>query len=180
MIGVVASIVAGVILGEYVLFASPLVFLASLKNRDLGLVGYFVYVVYLGSRIFVGDVYVYDELMRGLVFLFSMILLLEDVLRRELRVNKSEIVPMALMLAGVLLPESFVAGAVLYFLTLKPDWKTGVPVFGVIGVFALFKEYISGLGVSGQAVVFGSFTLFTIALAFLLRNLKRVEVMEKV
>ncbi|MCO6042249.1 hypothetical protein [Thermococcus alcaliphilus] len=180
MIGVVASLLAGVILKEYALFASPLVFLLSLKNRDLGLVGYFVYVLYLGSKVFVGDVYVYDELMRGLVFLLSMVLLLEDVLKREVKVEKSEIVPVALILAGVLLPESFVAGAVVYFLALKPEWKISAPVFGVIVVFALFKGYISGLGVSGQVVVFGSFTLFTIALAFLLRSLKRVEVMEKV
>ncbi|MPW38605.1 hypothetical protein GBV73_02675 [Thermococcus sp. 101 C5] len=176
MIGVVASIVAGVILGEYVLFASPLVFLASLKNRDLGLIGYFLYALYSGSRVFVGDVYVYDELMRGLVFLFSMILLLEDVLRREIRVEKSEIVPMALLLGGFLLPESFIAGAMLYLLTLKPNWKVCVPVLGVLVAFAIFGEGLSRLGVSGQVIVFGSFTLFTIALAFLLKDVKRTEV----
>lgn len=176
MIGVVASIIAGVILREYVLFASPLVFLASLKNRDLGLIGYFLYALYSSSRVFTGDIYTYDEIVNGLVFSLSAILLLEDVLKREVKVNKSELVPMALVLGGLLVPESFIAGVILYFLTLNPNWKVGIPVLGVLAAFAIFREELSGVGVSGQVVVFGSFTLFTITLAFILRDIKRVEV----
>ncbi|KUK28037.1 MAG: Uncharacterized protein XD61_1425 [Thermococcus sp. 40_45] len=177
MIGVIASIIAGLMLREYVMFTAILVFALSLKNRDFGLVGYFIYVIYSGSRIVVSDVYTYGKLINALIFAFSGVLLLEDVLRREVRVRKSEIIPILFLLFGFVIPESFLAGGVLYFLMLRPSFKVALPVVGVILAFAIFKENLLGLGASGQAVVFGGFVLFTLTVAFLMREVKRVDML---
>ncbi|ACS89079.1 hypothetical protein [Thermococcus sibiricus] len=177
MIGVVASIIGGLILKEYVMFIAPILFGLSLKNRDFGLVGYFLYIIYSSSKVVSGDVYTYEELMNALIFGFSGVLLLDDVLRREVRVRKPEIIPILFVLFGFVIPESFLAGGVLYFLMMKPDLKVALPVVGVILAFAIFKENLLGLGASGQAVVFGGFVLFTLTVAFLMREVKRVDML---
>lgn len=175
MIGVIASVIAGLVLNEYVMFIGPVVFALSLKNRDLGLVGYFLYILYSGSKVVAGDVYTYGELMNALMVAFSGVLLLDDVLRGSVRFRKSELIPTLFILLGLVLPESFLAGGVLYFIMLRPDWRAALPVIGVIVALVLLRENLTNLGASGQAVVFGSFALFTLALSFLMKDLKRVE-----
>ena len=175
MIGVIASIIAGVMLKEYVMLAAPVVVALSLKNRDLGLLGYFLYIIYSSSKVVVGDVYTYGELLDALVFAFSGVLLLEDVLRGSLRFRKGETIPVVFIILGLVFPESFLAGGVLHFLMLRPDWRVALPVVGVVVAFAILRENLTNLGASGQAVVFGSFALFTLAAAFLTKDLKRVE-----
>jgi|Wag4MinimDraft_13_1082653.scaffolds.fasta_scaffold00407_2 multisubunit Na+/H+ antiporter MnhG subunit len=175
MIGVIASVIAGVILKEYVMLIAPIVFLVSSKNRDAGLVVYLLYILYSSSKVVAVNLYTYGDLINALVFAFSGVLLLEDVLRRSVKVKKSEVIPVLFILLGLALPESFLAGGVLYFLMMKPDWRAALPLVGVIIAFALIRENLSGLGASGQTVVFGSFALFTLAVAFLMKDLKRVE-----
>ena len=175
MIGVIASVIAGLVLNEYVMFIGPVVFALSLKNRDLGLVGYFLYILYSGSKVVAGDVYTYGELMNALMVAFSGVLLLEDVLRGSLRFRKGETIPVVFIILGLVFPESFLAGGILHFLMLRPDWRVALPVVGVVVAFAILRENLTNLGASGQAVVFGSFALFTLALAFLTKDLKRVE-----
>ncbi|NJE25878.1 hypothetical protein E3E22_04435 [Thermococcus sp. MV5] len=177
MIGVIASIMGGLILREYIMLIAPAVFIISLKNRDAGLIAYFLYIIYSSSKVVSGDVYAYGELINALIFAFSGILLLDDVLRREIRINKLEIIPILIILLGLLIPEGFLAAGLLYFLMMKPSLRVGVPVFGVMLVFIMFKNSLSGLGPSGQTVVFGSFALFTLAVAFLTRDVKKVEML---
>jgi len=177
MIGVIASIIGGLMLGEYVMLIAPVVFIVSLKNRDAGLIAYFLYIIYSSLKVVSGDVYTYEELINALIFAFSGVLLLDDVLRRSVRVRKHEIIPVLFILLGVLLPESFLAGGVLYFLMMKPSLKVGLPLLGVISIFVVLRENLLGLGASGQAVVFGSFALFTLAIAFLMREIKRVDML---
>ena len=179
MIGVVASLIAAVLLRNYAMLAAPVVFVIALRKRDLGLVAYFLYAVYTASKVPAGDLYLYEELIGALVFALSALLLLEDVLRRGLRVEKAELLPLAFLLLGVLLPEAFIAGGVLYFLALKPEWRVVAPGVGVLVVFLLLRDYISGLGPSAQVLVLGSFALFTLALASLLKDVNKVDMFEK-
>ncbi|RLF84056.1 hypothetical protein DRN48_06520 [Thermococci archaeon] len=175
MIGVIASIIGGLMLREYIMLIAPVVFIISLKNRDAGLVGYFLYIIYSSSKVVSGDVYTYEELINALIFAFSGVLLLDDILKRDIRMKKLEIIPVLFILLGVLLPESFLAGGVLYFFMMKPSLRVALPIIGSILAFAILKENLLGLGPSGQTVVFGSFALFTLAATFLMRDVKRVE-----
>ncbi|MDI3475596.1 MAG: hypothetical protein PWQ79_2302 [Thermococcaceae archaeon] len=179
MIGVLASILAGIWLREYTLFLAPLVYLVALKNRDLGLLSYLVYAIYTANRVVVGDIYSYPFLINGLLFALSALLLLDDVLLRKTRLEKVDLITLLLILSGLLLPEGLVAGALLHFLKLRPDWKVGTVVLGAIATFALFREQISGLGASGSSVILGGFTLLAIAAAFLMRDLKGVEMFKQ-
>ena len=177
MIGVIASIIGGLMLREYLMFVALVVFIISLKNRDAGLIAYFLYIIYSSSKVVSGDVYTYEELINALIFAFSGVLLLDDVLKRDIRMKKLEIIPILFILLGVLLPESFLAGGVLYFLMIKPSLRVALPIIGSILAFVVLKENLLGLGASGQAVVFGSFALFTLAIAFLMRDIKRVDML---
>jgi len=177
MIGVIASVIGGLVLREYIMLIAPVVFIVSLKNRDAGLVGYFLYIIYSSLKVVSGDVYTYEELINALIFAFSGVLLLDDVLKRDIRMKKLEIIPVLFILFGVLLPESFLAGGVLYFLMMKPSLRVALPIIGSILAFALLKENLLGLGASGQAVVFGSFALFTLTATFLIRDVKRVDML---
>jgi hypothetical protein len=175
MIGVVASIAAGLILKEYAMLFTPIIFVISLKNRDAGLIAYFLYALYSSSKVLSLDVYTYEELIKAFIFALSGVLLLEDILRRTVKVNKSEVIPIIFILLGFLLPESFIAGGILYFLALKPGWKTGIPAAGVLIAFVVFESYIAGLGPSDQVVIFASFAFFTLAVEFLLKDIKKVD-----
>ena len=177
MIGVIASIIGGLMLREYIMLIAPVVFIISLKNRDAGLIAYFLYIIYSSSKVVSGDVYTYEELINALIFAFSGVLLLDDVLKRDIRMKKLEIIPILFILLGVLLPESFLAGGVLYFLMMKPSLKVGLPLLGVIPIFVVLRENLLGLGASGQTVVFGSFALFTLTATFLMREIKRVNML---
>ena len=177
MIGVIASIVGGLMLREYIMLIAPVVFIVSLKNRDFGLIAYFLYIIYSSSKVVSGDVYTYEELINALIFAFSGVLLLDDVLKRDIRMKKLEIIPILFILLGVLLPESFLAGGVLYFLMMKPSLKVALPIIGSILAFAILKENLLGLGASRQTVVFGSFALFTLTATFLMRDVKRVDML---
>ena len=93
MIGVIASIIGGLMLREYIMLIAPVVFAISLKNRDAGLIAYFLYIIYSSSKVVSGDVYAYEELINALIFAFSGVLLLDDVLKRDIRMKKLEIIP---------------------------------------------------------------------------------------
>ena len=179
MIGVVASLIAAILLRNYAMLVTPVVFAIALRKRDLGLVAYFLYAVYTASKVLARDLYLYDELIGALVFALSTLLLLEDVLKGGLRVEKVEVLPLAFLPLGVFLPEAFIAGGILYFLALKPAWKVAVPGAGVLVVFVLLRDYISGLGPSAQVLVLGSFALFTLALASFLKDVNKVDMFEK-
>jgi len=179
MIGLIASIVGGLILKEYVLLGAIPVFLVSIKNRDMGLVAYFLYIIYVSSKVLSVDVYVYEELITALVFAISGVLLLEDVLKREVRIREVEIIPLLFILFGFLLPESFIAGGIIYFLNLRPHWKAGVPIVGAVMLLLLTRRYVEGLGASAQVALFGGFTVFTLVATFLTKEVKKVEMFEK-
>jgi len=177
MIGVIASIIGGLMLREYVMLIALVVFIVSLKNRDAGLIAYFLYIIYSSSKVVSGGVYNYGELINALIFAFSGVLLLDDVLKREVRVRKHEVIPIVFVLLGFVIPENFLAGGVLYFLMMKPSLRVALPIIGSILAFAILKENLLGLRASGQAVVFGSFALFTLTTTFLMRDIKRVDML---
>ena len=175
MIGVLASIIGAIVLYNPYMLLSPAVFLLALKNRDLGLLAYFLYVLYVSQKSMALDVYSYGDVLVILVFSASSLLLLDDVLRRKLKVDRLELLASVFVMAGVLFPEAIVAGAVLHFLRLRVDWRALLPLALLPGTLLLFRGTLSDLGTAGQVVVFGTFTLVVLALAFLLWERKGVE-----
>jgi len=65
--------------------------------------------------------YSYSELKPALTFGLALLLLLEDILRTNLKTDTAEVVSFTLILLGAIIPKSFIAGAVLYFILKVPS-----------------------------------------------------------
>ncbi|WP_297519472.1 hypothetical protein [Thermococcus sp.] len=171
MIGLIATLVEALVLRNYFLFAGALaVLLISLKSRDLGLVGYFVYVLYFAQRVQVTSIYSYNELTTALTFGLAMLLFLEDVLRGKLQIDRAEIVPSILILGGVFIPEAMIAGELLYLAVMIPSlWGA---LFGgvAIGLMIILKSTLEGLGTSGQVTIISAIALGAVAVAYALNG----------
>ena len=171
MIGLIATLVEALVLHSYPLFAGALaVLLISLKSRDLGLVGYFVYVLYFAQRVQVTSIYSYNGLTTALTFGLVMLLLLEDVLRGKLQIDMAEIVPSILILGGIFIPEAMIAGGLLYLAVVVPSvW--GIVFGGVaIGLMVITKSTLESLGTSGQVALVSAVALSAVALLYLLKG----------
>lgn len=171
MIGLIATLVEALVLHNYLLLVGALtVFLLSLKSRDFGLVGYFVYVLYFVQRVEVISLYSYDGLIKALTFGFAALLLLEDILHGELQIDKTEIVPSILILLGLIIPEAAIAGGLLYLAVRVPSaW--GV-LFGsvALALVILLRSTLESLGTSGQVALVSAVALGAAATLYLLRG----------
>lgn len=171
MIGLMATLVEALVLHNYPLFVGALaVFLLSLKSRDLGLVGYFIYVLYFAQRVELTSLYSYDGLTTALTFGFAMLLLLEDVLRGKLQIDRTEIVPSILILGGVFIPEAAIAGGLLYLAVRIPSaWGA---LFGgvALALVIILKGTLISLGTSGEVVTISAVALGTIGVLYLLKG----------
>ena len=171
MIGLIATLAEALVLHNYPLFVGALtVFLLSLKSRDLGLVGYFIYALYFAQRVEVTSLYSYDGLTKVLTFGFAALLLLEDILRGELQIDKTEIVPSILIFLGLLIPEAAIAGEILYLAVRVPSaW--GV-LFGsvALALVILLRSTLESLGTSGQVALVSAVALGAAATLYLLRG----------
>lgn len=177
MIGIISSLIAGIMLKSYFMLSAPLVYLFSRKNRDLGLIAYFFYVLYIGEQVESSSVYSYRGLMTALIFALSSILLLNDVLSREAQMGKLEALTAVLIVFGLLVPEAFMAGAIFYFLA---KFKLDLPIIlllsGMVLLFALLKDQLDILGgTSNQVMLLASFGVLTTVLTLLRRSLKKTE-----
>lgn len=171
MIGLIATLVEALMLRNYLLFVGALaVFLLSLKSRDLGLVSYFIYILYFAQRVEVISLYSYDGLTKALTFGFAALLLLEDVLRGKLKIDRTEIVPSILILLGVIIPEAAIAGGLLYLVVRVPSaW--GV-LFGsvALALVILLRSTLESLGTSGQVALVSAVALGAVAALYLLKG----------
>jgi len=178
VIGVIASVISALILKNYFMLFSVLVFLFSRKNRDLGLIAYFIYSLFVSEHYIGIDIYYYTDLINSLIFAFSLILLLDDVLRREIVFGKLESLSSILMIGSLVVPEMFLAGTFFYFLVkFKPDLLVILSLVSLIAVFVIFKERLDLLGgATNQVMVLASFALFITVLTLIIkRNLKKVN-----
>ena len=182
MIGVISSIIAGFMLKSYFMLSAPLVYLLSRKSRDFGILAYLLYTLYIAKQIVSTSVYSYDGLINSLVFALSSILLLNDVLEREVHLKKLEILTGALMLIGILVPEAFLAGAIFYFFVkFRLDVSILSLLLSIMLLFALLKSQLDFLGgTSNQIIILVSFGLFAIVLTLFKRNLKRANMFREI
>ncbi|WP_258083291.1 hypothetical protein [Thermococcus thermotolerans] len=177
MIGVISVVIAGIITGNHILFLAPVVYLVSLRDRDLGLVAYLIFALYSGDRISPADMYTYEGLVTSLAFAGSMVLLLDDGLRGKVKPGRLELLVLPFMLLGIIVPEAFIAGAVFYFAL---RFRIDVRVVAVLGTaaatFFLLRGFLGGLGsVPNQVAVLAGFAIFLAVLTMLRGNLKKVD-----
>ncbi len=177
MIGVISVVIAGIITGNHVLLLAPVVYLAGLRSRDVGLVAYLIFALYAGGRLPPTDLYTYDGLVTSLVFSGSMVLLLDDSLRGKTKPGILELLVLPLMLLGVLVPEAFIAGAVFYFARgFRVDVRVAAILVTASAIFFLLRNYLGGLGSApDQVAVLAGFSMFLAVLTMLRGNLKKVD-----
>ncbi|WP_456398209.1 hypothetical protein [Palaeococcus sp. (in: euryarchaeotes)] len=177
MIGPIASVLAGFIAGTYVTLLAPVVYLIALKNRDLGLVSYLLYVLYLGGLVRVDTLYSYSGVVTALVLSLASILLLDDVLRGKPTLGMVELLAGIFMLGGLVIPEAFLAGSMFYFLLkFKIDVRVFAFIAGVTLLFLVFRPVLDFPGsASTQVLVVSAFGIFLAVSSMVWKNLKKRE-----
>lgn len=178
MIGVVASIALALYLRSYVPLLGVGAWLLSLRDRDLGLLGFSVYVLYLANSVPIETVYFYIPAVESLAVALSVVLLLEDVLKRSKKVEGIEAVLSLIVLGGALFPELLVAGAVVYLLTkLRLDYVALSIALFLPVVLILFEGNLNIRGGSSlQAGMISAFAVFVMAYGLTRVNVKKVKV----
>ncbi|WP_297437254.1 hypothetical protein [Thermococcus sp.] len=176
MIGVISLIIAALMLKAYTLLLAPLVYLVSLKSRDLGVVAYILFALYTAGKLDVLDLYSYSSILTLLTYSLPMLLLLDDCLTRK-TLTKTELVPLPFLLLGPALPEAFLAGLFMYFaVSLRPG--RGMLAALLVMVIGLWfgRGYLDVLGgTSSQVLVIAAFVLFLSVLTLSQGNLKKVD-----
>jgi|GEM_PF-1292032 len=175
MIGVIASILAGFITGTYITVLSAVPYVIALKNRDMGLVAYFLYVVYLGSVITISTVYSYHELVVMLVLSLASLLLLDDILRASLSFGRLEAFTVVFILIGLVVPEAFITALTFYFIVkFKPGVLVAVFSISVAAVFIMLRSILNVPGsAANQALVMSAFGIFLAVSSAFWKNLKK-------
>jgi len=181
MIGLIAILVAGFITGARVAFLAPIVYLISLKNRDVGLVAYLLLVLYSGNSFSVSTLYSYSGVVNALVLSLGFLLLLNDLLVGWTRPKGAELISLPFILAGIVIPEAFLAGAVFYLtMILGVGVETPSLLITVVVVFELFKGQLSSPGsVSSQVIVLAAFGVFLPIMGFGWGNFKKKEMFKE-
>ncbi|ASJ03595.1 hypothetical protein A3L09_10165 [Thermococcus profundus] len=177
MIGIAASLALAVYLRSYVPLIGVAVWLLSRRNRDLGLLAYSVYALYIANFLRVDTIYLYIPLVEALAVASSALLLLEDVLRGGTRRDRVEFVLSVLVLGGAVSPELLVAGAVLYLaLKLRLDYVSVIVSTALLVFLLLFQESldING-GASLQVGVVSAFGVFLLLYSLTRINIKKVK-----
>lgn len=176
MIGIVSTVIAGLMMGNYVLLLSPLVYLISLKNRDAGLVAYFLFALYTGGEVSSSSLYAYDGLVTALVYASSMVLLLDDCLLKK-KMSRLELLATPFLLGGIVVPEAFIAGAVFYFaVRFRIDRRVAGLTGAMLILFIAVRGYLDFPGgASNQDAVLAAFALFLAGITTLRGNLKKAE-----
>jgi len=110
VIGVLLSIASAYVAGTYVGALSVIPWILSLKRRDVGLLAFFVYAVYLGNSIEVSSVYSYPSLLVVLSVSLALVVLLDDILTSKVVPERRELIAIPFVLTGFFLPESLIVG----------------------------------------------------------------------
>ncbi|WP_457754635.1 hypothetical protein [Thermococcus sp.] len=178
MIGLITTVVSGFILKNYFMLLSLPVFLLSRKSRDFGLIAYFLYALFVAKQPVGISVYYYEDLVKSLIFASALLLFLNDVLSRDVKVGRVEAIGSLLILSGLMVPEMFLAGVMFYFIT---HFKFSIHILlllsGLVAIFVLFEKQLDVIGgTSNQIVILSSFAIFASILTLVRGNLKKVDV----
>ncbi|WP_297519509.1 hypothetical protein [Thermococcus sp.] len=116
MIGLVASLLAGVVLGKWVFALATFPYVLRLRSRNLSLIAFYLYVLILIFYVSGGSIYTHSGLVTAVSSAASVFLLLDDVLR-GVRIGRRELVTAAVLLASAVYDYTFIItliGVVLY------------------------------------------------------------------
>ncbi len=171
MIGVIAAIVGGLIVGLKTPLLSPVIYLSSKFRRDLFLILSFVYYLALGFKVEVTNIYNINPIIIFAVILPS-ILLFDTGLRNESKDTISYILMVA-MTIGLLVRELFI---IAMLITLLYHFSKDNPKKGVFVVLAstsmlmlglvLCKSVLNLLGASSSQIAYISAVSIIVVLLF--------------
>ena len=171
MIGVVAAVIGGLIVGLKTPLFSPVVYLSSKLRKDLFLIMSFVYCLALGYEIVVTNIYNINPIIIFAVVLPS-ILLLDTGLKNE-REDAVCYILTVLMVIGLLIRYVFIIAiiiALLYYFS-KDNPKRGIFIVLIsisilmLGLF-LCRSLLNLLGATSSQVVYIAAISIIIVLLF--------------
>ncbi len=175
MIGFLGAFIAGITLKDYSLLLAPLLYSLSRKNRDWGLLGYLILLLYSSSKLSFTSLYTYSGTVGSLTYGLSLLLLLDDVLTAG-KSSKAELSVIPVVLIGLIFPEALILGTTFVLLLRLGFGRRWLIPIALPSVFLLLRRYldVSG-GVYNQVAVIGGVTLVVLAATAAGRNLKKME-----
>ncbi|BAA29463.1 hypothetical protein [Pyrococcus horikoshii] len=111
MIWILASLIAGIALRAWSVFILPLAYIIGRRNRDLGLLTYFLYGVLLVREVFVRDL-ISEEAFVSLGLLVPSVLALREI-GEEFRVDVRGLVGLGVMSLGFIYKPALVLGVII-------------------------------------------------------------------
>lgn len=180
MIGIIAVIVAGITTREYGLCFGALLPLLGKKSRDLGLIAYFFYSLY-ATEVFISfDIFTYDDIVGSIIITLSLILLLDDILFVNPKIQTIEFFTTISVIMGILFPEALIAGGFFYLaIRIKPKGSvlTFIVILVLVVLVFILKNNFSSLDSTLSQVLFlGGIMVMLLATTVARKNLKKVEV----
>ena len=178
MIGLVASLLAGVVLGKWVFALATVPYVLRLRSRNLSLIAFYLYVLILIFYVPGGSIYTHSGLVTAVSSAASVFLLLDDVLR-GVRIGRRELVTAAVLLASAVYDYTFIIALI------------GVVLYVSYTYFGRGAYYLAGWMTSSVVVIYllrnslvtpvmQSFVLIGLGLIFLIlaerRDVKFLEV----
>ena len=178
MIGLVASLLAGVVLGKWVFALATVPYALRFRSRNLSLVAFYIYVLVLMVYVPGGSLYTHSGIVTAVSSAASLFLLLDDVLRGA-GLGRRELVIAAVLLASAVHDYTFLPALI------------GVVLYVSYVRFGRGAYYLAGWMTSSVAVLYAlrdslttpvmqSFVLIGLGLVFLLlaerRDVRFLEV----
>lgn len=171
MIGLVASLLTGVVLGRWVFALSFIPVLLRLRGRDAALIAFYLYVLALLPYLSGLSVFTRQGLVLALSVSLSTFLLLDEVLRGA-SFGREELLLSGILAVSALYDYTFLS--VLFVVTLYVSFRRfGKVSFYLIGWFALFALAFLILGGSLREPASQALMIIGLAMLFLLAAERR-------
>ncbi|ASJ06371.1 hypothetical protein [Thermococcus pacificus] len=177
MIGLMAALLAGVVLKQWAFGLAVVPYLLRLRSRNLSLIAFYAYVLTVVLMVPGVSIYTHEGLVQAVGAFTSTFLLLDEVLR-GVKISRTELALSALLLASAVYDYAFVAALI------------AVTIYAVYLRFGRVVYYILGWLVTSAVVLYllknslpdrvaQSFVMIGLGLIFLLFAERRdVEFLE--
>jgi len=141
MIGLIAALLAGIVLKEWVFGLAVVPYILRLKGRNPSLMAFYSYVLAVILKVSGASVYTHEGLVAAIATSASTFLLLDEVLR-GIKIGRTELVLSALLLVSAIHDYAFVTALI------------AVTTYVVYLRFGQMVYYLSGWMVSSAVVLY--------------------------
>jgi len=166
VIGIIASILTAVLTGNYLPLLTPLIYVISLKSKNIALFAFYIYILMLAFSFNPGSIYTLNG-MNSILVTLSVIIVLDEILRGfELRLpSKEEFILLGALTVSAITLYTFlpVLTAVTFYTAYR---RFGKASFYVIGWWVLVIVFL--YAAKNQLIHTGAQALVIIGLALVL------------